>query len=111
MDPEIVKAAEGLEAVFIDHMMQQMRKTVPKVEGDLESPASGMYRAMLDSEYAERAAKTGGIGLADQVIAYMDSQRYNSSQGASPQRAARAYTQSQAAVVSKPEVPNTEAKE
>lgn len=80
-DPEIVKAAEGMEAMFLDYMMQVMRKTVPKSELDLESPASEIYRGMLDSEYAQKAAHQGGIGLADQVIAYLDRQAYNLPQG------------------------------
>jgi Rod binding domain-containing protein len=43
---------------------------------DLESPATEIYRGMLDSETAKSAAHGGGIGLADQIIAYLDSQRY-----------------------------------
>jgi Rod binding domain-containing protein len=81
VNPEILKAAEGMEAMFLDYMMQVMRQTVPKNEMDLESPASEIYRGMLDSEYAQKAAHQGGIGLADQVIAYLDGQVYNLPQG------------------------------
>ena len=66
-----------MEAMFLDYMMKVMRETVPKGEMDLENPATGIYRGMLDSELAQKAVKSGGIGLADQVIAYLDSQRYN----------------------------------
>lgn len=69
-DPEVVKAAEGFEAIFMDQMMKSMRQTVPKSDMDLESPASEIYRSMLDSEYADKAAKAGGVGLADMIIAY-----------------------------------------
>jgi Rod binding domain-containing protein len=58
-------------------MMKVMRQTVPKNEMDLESPASEIYRGMMDSEYAQKAAHHGGIGLADQIIAYLDTQGYN----------------------------------
>lgn len=75
--PELLKAAEGMEAMFIDYMMKVMRQTIPKSEMDLESPATSIYRGMLDSEYAQKAAKAGGIGLADQIIAYLEAQRYN----------------------------------
>ncbi len=81
VDPSIVKAAEGMEAMFIDYMMNVMRQTVPKNDLDLESPASEIYRGMLDQEYAEKAAHLGGFGLADEIIAYLESQRYNLSQG------------------------------
>ncbi len=77
VDPEILKAAEGMEAMFLDYMLKVMRETVPKNEMDLESPATEIYRSMLDSETAQKAARTGGVGLADQLIAYLDSQRYN----------------------------------
>lgn len=82
VDPSIVKAAEGMEAMFIDYMMKVMRQTVPKNDMDLESPASDIYRGMLDSEYAEKAAHVGGFGLADQIIDYLQSQRYNLIKGA-----------------------------
>ena len=76
VDPDIKQAAEGMEAMFLDYLMKVMRQTVPKNEMDLESSATGIYRAMLDSETAERAARSGGIGLADQIIAYLQSERY-----------------------------------
>lgn len=80
-DPQAVKAAEGMEAMFLDYMMQAMRKTVPKNEMDLESPATEIYRGMMDSETAKTAARSGGIGLADQIIAYLESQRYTQGRG------------------------------
>jgi Rod binding domain-containing protein len=81
VDPSIVKAAEGMEAMFIDYMMQVMRQTVPKNDMDLESPATQIFSGMLDEKYAEKAAHVGGFGLADQIIAYLMSERYNGSQG------------------------------
>lgn len=77
VDPEIVRAAEGMESLFLDFMMKVMRQTVPKNEMDLESPATEIYRGMLDSQTAEKAAKAGGVGLADQMIAYLVGQGYN----------------------------------
>lgn len=76
VDPAMVEAAEGMETMFIDYMMKVMRDTVPKNEMDLESPATNIYRGMLDSEYAKSAARAGGVGLADQIIAYLQSQSY-----------------------------------
>jgi flagellar protein FlgJ len=76
VDPKVLEAAEGMEAMFIDYMMKVMRETVPKNEMDLESPASQIYRGMQDSEYAQKAAHHGGVGLADQVIAYLGTPGY-----------------------------------
>src|SRR5215510_7220579 len=59
VDPQVLKAAEGMEAMFLDYMMKVMRQTVPKSEMDLNSPATEVYQGMLDSETAQRAARTG----------------------------------------------------
>ena len=75
-DPQVLKAAEGMESMFLDEMMKVMRQTVPKNDLDLESPATDIYRSMLDSEFAQKAAHQGGVGLADQIIAYLQSQGY-----------------------------------
>ncbi len=81
IDPEVRKAAEGMEAMFLDYMMKTMRDTVPKNDMDMESPATGIYRTMMDSETAQTAARAGGVGLADQIIAYLEAQRYNLPKG------------------------------
>jgi len=81
VDPQTVKAAEGMEAFFLDYLMKTMRQTIPKNDMDLESPATEVYRSMLDGETAQRAAHNGGIGLADQIIAYLESERYNQGGG------------------------------
>ena len=84
VDPQVVQVAEGMETMFLDYMMKIMRQSVPKEEGDLESAATGIYRNLLDSEYAQKAAHAGGIGLADQIIAYLDSQRYDGNRPKKP---------------------------
>jgi flagellar protein FlgJ len=81
VDPQVLKAAEGMEAMFLDYLMKVMRETVPKNDMDLESPATNIYRGMMDSEIAQKAAHRGGIGLAEQIIAYLDSNRYHLPQG------------------------------
>lgn len=81
VDPNTLKAAEGMEAMFLDYMMKTMRQTVPKNDLDGESPATEIYRNMMDTENAQRAAHAGGVGLADQIVAYLESQRYNLPQG------------------------------
>jgi Rod binding domain-containing protein len=48
----------------------------------LESAATNIYRGMQDSEIAQKAARAGGIGLAEQILAYMQQQAgYNRSPG------------------------------
>jgi Rod binding domain-containing protein len=81
VDPGIVKAAEGMEELFLEHMMQAMRKTVPESPYGLQNMGTQVYQGMLDSEYAKKAAHSGGYGLADLVIAYMDARGYNAKRG------------------------------
>jgi Rod binding domain-containing protein len=81
VDPQTLQAAQGMESMFLNYMLKVMRDTVPKNEMDLESPATGIYRGMQDTEIAQRAAHAGGIGLADQIVAYLESQRYTLPRG------------------------------
>ena len=76
VDPKILEAAQGMETMFLDYMMKTMRASVPKNEMDLSNPATDIYQGMLDSETAKTAAKQGGVGLADQLVAYLVSQSY-----------------------------------
>lgn len=62
------QAAQGMEANFLKEMMKNMRKTVresPELEG---SAGYTTFRGMLDDHYAESAAKTQGIGLAELIV-------------------------------------------
>ena len=81
VDPQLLKAAEGMESMFLDHLMQTMRKTIQDHPLDLDNHASRMYRSMLDTETAKTAARTGGVGISDLIIAYMQAPRYNVSEG------------------------------
>jgi Rod binding domain-containing protein len=79
VDPQVREAAQGMESLFLDYLMKVMRETVPKNDLDLESPATGIYRSMMDTEVAHKAAQRGGIGLAEQIVAYLESNRYSRS--------------------------------
>jgi len=60
-------AAQDFEAVFLNSMFQHMFAGV-----DGEGPfggqgATGVWRSVLTDQYAKAIAKSGGIGIADQV--------------------------------------------
>jgi len=60
-------AAQDFEAVFLNSMFQHM---FTGIDGDGPfggSGATGVWRSLLTDQYAKSIAKTGGIGLADQV--------------------------------------------
>ncbi len=64
---ELREACQGFEALFLDMMFREMRKTVPKDELFGESNAMDIYRDMHDSEVMKQVSKSGGIGLGDML--------------------------------------------
>ncbi len=67
-DAKLKAACTEMEAVFLNLLMTQMRRTVPKSKLMGEgSNAEEIMRSMLDSETTKNMAKAGGIGLADML--------------------------------------------
>ena len=60
-------AAQDFESVFFNSMFQQMSSGV-KGEGPFGNTAgTGPWRSMLTEEYAKGIAKSGGVGVSDDV--------------------------------------------
>ena len=59
------KACSDFESIFINQMMQQMRKTVPENSLFGGGQAEEMMTSMLDDEMAKSISQQRGIGLAD----------------------------------------------
>jgi flagellar protein FlgJ len=62
------QAAEGMEANFLKEMLRNMRKTVQESPEMKNNQGYQVFRGMLDDHYAETAAKTQGIGLAELIV-------------------------------------------
>lgn len=62
------ETAQQFEAIFIQQMYKEMRKTVP--EGGLlpKSGAEESFEQMMDQEAALATARQGGIGLAEMMM-------------------------------------------
>lgn len=64
-DPaKVKKVAQDFEAMFIGMMLKSMRDTVGKDKLTGGGHGEETFRSLLDQEYAQTAAKSGGIGLA-----------------------------------------------
>jgi Rod binding domain-containing protein len=66
-DAKARASAQDFEAVFLNSMFQHM---FTGMDGDGPfggNGATGVWRSMLTDEYAKSFAKSGGIGIADQV--------------------------------------------
>ena len=66
-DAKLRAACRDLEAVFLNLLMTQMRKTVPKSSLVGGGNQEEIFRSMLDSETTKNMARAGGMGLADML--------------------------------------------
>ncbi len=66
-DAKLKAACKDMEAVFLNLLLTQMRKTVPK-DGLLgNSSEEQMLTSMLDTEVTKNMAQAGGMGLGNML--------------------------------------------
>lgn len=65
VDKKIEEASKGFEAYFIQQMLQEMRKTIPKTEKP--GFGSAVYESMMDQALAQNMSEHSGMGLAKQI--------------------------------------------
>ncbi len=59
--------AEGMETSFTQHMLAEMRKSIPKETPD--SPAMDYYNSLLEQERAQMMAKSDtGLGIKKVIL-------------------------------------------
>jgi peptidoglycan hydrolase FlgJ len=68
---KIKKTAQEFEAVFISEMLRPMFANIEAAEPFGGGDGEKIYRDMQVDEYGKAIAKSGGIGLADQVMREM----------------------------------------
>lgn len=66
-DAKLKEACKEMEAVFLNMLLEQMRRTVPKNSLTDGGNQEEIMRSMLDTEMTRGMAKAGGIGLADMM--------------------------------------------
>jgi flagellar protein FlgJ len=64
-EKRVLEASQGFEAYFIQQIIQEMRKTIPKTE----KPGFGnaIYESMMDQALSQKISEQNGIGLARQI--------------------------------------------
>jgi flagellar protein FlgJ len=62
------KTAQEFESMFLEHALERLFQS-EGTDGPLgdNGAGGGVYRSMLTKEYAGSLAKSGGVGIADQV--------------------------------------------
>ncbi len=62
------KACQLFESMFLNELFKEMRKTIPRGGLIKENNSDGIYKSMLDQEYANHMAEAGGIGLGEMLF-------------------------------------------
>lgn len=70
-ETQLKEACQQMEALFINQLLSQMRKGIPKNDLLPQSSATRIFQDMLDAEYSKEMAKSpDNLGIAD--ILYQD---------------------------------------
>ena len=62
------KEAQQLEAMFLNMMLNEMRKSVMKSSLVPKGPGHDMVMSLLDQEMAKVWSSQGGVGIADMIF-------------------------------------------
>jgi len=73
--PDEIAAAEGMEAIMTDLLLQEMRKSVQESQLVPTSQGERIFRQMLDNEYSRTMSSQGMLGIKDLVLAQIRRKR------------------------------------
>lgn len=67
---ELIEAGRQFEAYFISYLLKVMRETVP--QGAIVNTQGAYFHSFYDQEIGQRAAESGGIGIARMVQEHVE---------------------------------------
>ena len=69
---KLKKTADDFESMFLEQMVDRLTQS-SETEGPLGENGTGgsVWRSMLSNEYAKSIAKSGGVGISDQIMRSM----------------------------------------
>ena len=70
---DLKSVSQEFESLFLDTVLQSMRKSIVKSDFISGGHAEDMYQSMLDSEYAKMMSKQNQTGLARIIEKQLDS--------------------------------------
>ena len=62
-EAKLKKASEDFEALFINQLMQSMRRTVLKSKFLADAPGKEVYQSLFDRELSKKMAQKGALGV------------------------------------------------
>jgi Rod binding domain-containing protein len=89
-DPRLNAACQDMEALFIHHMLSEMRKSVAKsglIDG---GRAEEVYTSLMDAEMAKHMAQSGSLGLSSMLMEQLSRHQAAAAAPAGPPPAAGA---------------------
>jgi peptidoglycan hydrolase FlgJ len=66
-EKKLKKAGEDFEALFINQLMQSMRRTVLKSKFLDDAPGKEVYQSLFDREISKRMAQKGALGVGKTI--------------------------------------------
>ena len=67
----LMDACRGMESIFLNMMLKEMRKTIPKGGLFPDSLAKDIYTSMFDQQVCDEMTRAGkGIGIAEMLFEY-----------------------------------------
>ncbi|MCU0560748.1 MAG: rod-binding protein [Desulfobacterales bacterium] len=83
-DPRLKSVCRDMEALFIHHMLSEMRKTVAK-SGLLDGGrAEEVYTSLMDAEMAKHMAQSGSLGLSAMLMEQLSRRQAGAAAPADP---------------------------
>ncbi len=67
-DEELLEACRQFEAIFLNQLLKEMRKTVPKDGLIPQSYEQEIFTGMFDEEVAKNISKSNRMGMADMLF-------------------------------------------
>lgn len=89
-DPRLKSVCQDMEALFIHHMLSEMRKTVVKsglIDG---GRAEEVYTTLMDAEMAKHMAQTDSLGLSAMLMEQLSRRQAGAAAPADPPSTAAA---------------------
>ena len=76
-DEKLKKVCKDFESFFINYMLKEMRKTVPKYDIIPETNAKKIFDSMLYEKISDRMADKGGIGIANMIYESIKQEKFS----------------------------------
>lgn len=67
-EKRLKQAAQDFEALFINQLLQSMRRTVGKSGLLGDAPGKDVYQSLFDREISRKLAQQGGLGLGNTMV-------------------------------------------